>query len=104
MSPRKFIVLSVTLAGREDGGLNVSSDDLPGLILSGANREKIAAAIAPTIKAIFEHRGFREVVVHHGTPIADAMRPEGPERVHVRVEHASIETEQFVVEVAALAA
>jgi len=104
MSPRKFVVLSVTLVGREDGGLNVSSDDLPGLILSGSEREKIAAAIGPTIKAIFEHRGFRDIRVHHGTPVDDLLRPEAPRAVNVRVEHTGVETEQFVVELGALAA
>lgn len=106
MSLHKFIVLSVTLAGREDGGLNVSSQDLPGLILSGSNREQIAGAIAPTIKAILERRGFREVRVHHGTPLTEASKPEAAQDVDVdvHVAHTGIQTEQFVVEVETLAA
>ena len=104
MAPHTYIVLNVTLAGRSDGGLNVSSDDLPGLILSGSDRDKIAGAIAPAIKALLEHRGFRDVTVHHGTPIADVLRPEEPQAISVRVEHGGVETEQFVVEVGALAA
>jgi hypothetical protein len=104
MSPHTYIVLNVTLAGRDDGGLNVSSDDLPGLILSGSDRQLTAAAIAPAIKAIFEHRGFRDVMVHHGTPIEDLLPPKKPQSISVRVEHGSTETEQFVVEVSAQAA
>ncbi|HEY3778038.1 MAG TPA: hypothetical protein VGL35_08260 [Rhizomicrobium sp.] len=103
-SPHRYIVLSVTLAGREDGGLNVSSDELPGLILSGSDHEKTASAIVPAIKAIFEHRGFRDVRVHHGTPLGDVLRPEALQAISVHVEHGSTETEQFVVEVGALAA
>src|SRR5579871_6186341 len=103
MHPHQYIVLSVTLAGRQDGGLNVSSEVLPGLIPAGPDREMIAAAIAPTIKAIFEHRGFRDVRVHHGTPVSDLLNSD-KSRVDVRVDHGSVETEQFVVEVAALAA
>jgi len=104
MSARKFIILSVTLASREDGGLKVSSDDLPGLILSGSDRDKTAAAIAPTIEAIFEHRGFGGVRVHRGTPVTEALTPGDPQKVDVHIEHATVQTEQFVVEVAALAA
>jgi hypothetical protein len=104
MLAHKYIILSVTLAVREGGGLNVSSDDLPGLILSGPDREKIAAAIAPAIKAIFEHRGFGNVTVHHGTPVAEVLRPREPHAISIRVEHSSVETEQFVVEVGAVAA
>jgi len=102
MSPHTFIVLSVTLSGREDGGLNVSSDELPGLILSGSNREKIVAAIVPTIRAIFEHRGFRNVQVHHGTPVAAVLSSD--KDALIRGAHARGETEQFVIELGALAA
>ncbi|HTT85312.1 MAG TPA: hypothetical protein VMF67_17685 [Rhizomicrobium sp.] len=104
MAPHTYIVLNVTLASRLDGGLNVSSDDLPGLILSGSDRGKTVEAIAPAIKALLEHRGFRDVTVHHGTPVADALRPAAPRDISDRVEHDDVETEQFVVEVGALAA
>jgi hypothetical protein len=104
MSQHKYIILNVTLAGREDGGLNVGSDELPGLILSGPDRDKIAAAIAPAIKALFEHRGFPNVTVHRGIPVADVLRAHESGAVSVRVEHHGVETEQFVVGVGALAA
>jgi hypothetical protein len=104
MSPHKYLILNVTLANREDGGLNVSSDDLPGLILSGSDRDKIAEAIAPAIKALFEYRGFRDVTVHHGMSVANLFGPHEPRSATVRVEHNGVETEQFVVELGALAA
>jgi hypothetical protein len=104
MSPHRFIVVSVTLSGRDDGGLNVSSDELPGLILSGSNRETIAAAIAPTIVAIFEHRGFRNILVHRGTPVAAILSSDEAGHASVQGGVDRVETEQFVIELGALAA
>lgn len=103
---KKFIILTVTLVDRDDGGLSVSSDDLPGLIMSGSDKDKVAKAIAPAIRAIFEHRGFRNVVVHHGTPPSEILKKESPRNLDVHVEHSStgVQTEQFVVELSAAAA
>lgn len=42
----------VKIESRPDGGIRVSSDDMPGLILSGPNRKSILAAVAPAIEAL----------------------------------------------------
>lgn len=57
--------VKVTIEDREDGGVNVSSDDLPGLILSGSDRAGILAAIEPAARAILERKGesFSGVVI-----------------------------------------
>lgn len=86
-------VVTVTLEDREDGGLQVHSDDLPGLILSGANRAKVAAAIIPAIEAIFMHKGFKNVIVRPARPIQEVLRSKSPRDMNVHVHH-----EQFVVE------
>lgn len=39
--------LNVTLEIREDGGLRVRSDEMPGLILSGGDPAKVLADIIP---------------------------------------------------------
>lgn len=44
-----------TILTREDGGLRVSCDDEPGLILSGDDPEKVMASIWPALKAL-DHR------------------------------------------------
>lgn len=49
--------ISVTIENRDDGGVSVSSEDVPGLILSGRNRTAIIAAIEPAVRAILEHQG-----------------------------------------------
>lgn len=49
--------VKVTIESREDGGVSVSSEDLPGLILAGADRVRILAAIEPAARAILERKG-----------------------------------------------
>lgn len=44
--------VTVQFIPREDGGLNVSSPDLPGLILSGADASAVASAIPTAINAL----------------------------------------------------
>jgi len=51
------IIVSVELIDRNDGGLDVRSGDLPGLIISGVDREKVRAAIVPAIRALLQHGG-----------------------------------------------
>lgn len=49
--------IRLTFLRRPDGGLRVRSDDLPGLILSGADQEEVALNVGPAIKALLEHKG-----------------------------------------------
>lgn len=44
--------ITIKLLPREDGGVRVCSDDMPGLILSGADGLKVLAAIGPALAAI----------------------------------------------------
>lgn len=46
--------VTITLHLREDGGLRVSSEDLPGLILSGADPKKVSAAIYTAVRALMD--------------------------------------------------
>lgn len=64
MTNHDFSVVSVTMEDREDGGLFVYSEDLPGLILSGPDKDAICNCIAPAIEAIFRHKGYSYVSVH----------------------------------------
>lgn len=50
-------IIKVIVEDREDGGVCVRSDELPGLILSGSNRVAILKAIEPAARAILEHKG-----------------------------------------------
>jgi TctA family transporter len=86
-------VVTVTLQDREGGGLEVFSDDLPGLILSGPDRDKVAAAIIPAIEALFKYRGFERVRVRATTPVSQVLQSASPRDVDIHIQH-----EQFVVE------
>lgn len=49
--------ITIKLMSREDGGLRVCSDDVPGLILSGADPSKVCADIWPVVQALLAHNG-----------------------------------------------
>lgn len=64
-------VIKVFIEPREDGGIRVRSDDLPGLILSGKNRIAVLKDIEPAAKVLREHRSnfepFRIDAIFVGT-------------------------------------
>ena len=96
--PREMMVITVTLEDRPDGGLRVTSDILPGLILSGKNKHAICEAIAPAIRYLLEAQGLRIAAVHPSKTFAEVMRQPSPRNVDMHVQH-----EQFVVELEAAA-
>lgn len=55
-----LIVIGVRVENREDGGIRVSSSDLPGLVLSGKERTKVLASIDPAARAILQKMGLQE--------------------------------------------
>jgi hypothetical protein len=95
----RWLYLTVMLEDRDDGGLNVSCEDLPGLILSGSDKQKIFDAIAPAIQALLEFKGFKKVRVHHSSPLAEILKRESPRGmdVHVQAVGAPVKTELFSV-------
>jgi hypothetical protein len=87
-----YSVVTVTLEDRNDGGLRVYSDDLPGLLLSGPDKQNVCERIAPAIQALFEHKGVRVANVIPSQPIPDVMRQPSPRDLDMHVQH-----ETFVV-------
>jgi hypothetical protein len=83
---RQLTVVAVTLEDREDGGLRVHSEVLPGLILSGADKEAVCDSIGPAIKAIFEHKGYKIVGVYPDQPIPDVMKLPSPRTAGMHVQ------------------
>ncbi len=90
---RQLTIVSVTLEDRADGGIRVTSRDLPNLMLSGTKREAICAAIAPAIQAILERKGFKIVSVQPGRPFSEVLRDPSPRELSMHIQ-------QFVVELA----
>ena len=95
MTRQTFAVVTVTIEDREDAGLRVYSDDLPGLILSGSNKDAVFQNIAPAIRALFERKGLLDVTVHATRSLDDVLKNSSPRAVDMHVQH-----EQFVVEMA----
>jgi hypothetical protein len=89
---KHLAVVSVAIEDRGDGGLKVSSETLPGLILSGRDKKAVWEAIAPAIVAIFQRKG-KAVTVYPSRPFTDVMRQPSPRAVDMQVHQ-----EQFVVE------
>ena len=46
------MIVNVLIQDRPGGGIRVSSDELPGLILSGPDRVKVMAAIPAAVRAL----------------------------------------------------
>jgi hypothetical protein len=90
---RQLTIVSVTLEDRVDGGIRVTSHDLPNLMLSGTRREAICAAIAPAIQAILERKGLKIVSVQPERPFVEVLRGPSPRELSMHVQ-------QFVVELA----
>lgn len=87
-----FSVVTVTLEDRPgDDGLRVYSTDLPGLILSGSDRDAVCDAILPSIKAIFEHRGISDLHIYPARPLSEVLDQDGKRDVAMHIQ-------QFIVE------
>lgn len=50
-------IVNITLEDRPDGGLRVSSEELPGLILSGSNKGQVLSAIEPAVRTLLAMKG-----------------------------------------------
>lgn len=60
--------LRITIEDREDGGVRIYSDDMPGLILDGADRESVGACIIPAIDALRKmHAAFPAAPADQGS-------------------------------------
>lgn len=93
MRKHRFTVVNVTLEDREDGGLRVHSDDLPGLILSGSNRDDVWQAITPAITALLARSGVECIAVYSTKPLPEILEGSSPRDVDIHIVHG-----QFVVE------
>jgi hypothetical protein len=91
---QQVTVVTVELADREDGGLRVSSPTLPGLILSGRNKDEVCACIDPAIRSLFEGMGHKVNAIRETEPISLVMKTPSPRGVEMHVHHEKI----FVVE------
>lgn len=57
-SPKRFYLICER---REDGGLRVTSPEVPGLILSGADPREVLRDVAPAIDMLARHNGIEPI-------------------------------------------
>ena len=86
MHENEFATITVSLLDREDGGVRVQSDDLPGLILSGPNKEEVIHSIIPAMSALLDHLGFRDFHIYPSRTVSDIMESENPQNLDMHVQ------------------
>lgn len=79
------VICTVTFAKRPDGGMRVFSQDLPGLVLSHSDPDKVAADVWPAVKMLIERGATRrtpaapmEAVAWGSCKTCNSERPSSP--------------------------
>lgn len=80
--------ISIRISEREDGGIRVWSDDVPGLVLSGPDKDKVLGDIGPALKALVTHNGNIELREDH--PAARLFETSAAEITRLRTENAAM--------------
>ena len=78
MNTEDMTTVCVTIEDRKDGGLRVCSNELPGLILSGADQLAVMKRIAPAIAALFKAAKGLDVHVRPAKPLAEVLDGKNP--------------------------
>ena len=68
-----YWVIPVTLNDRPNGGVAVSCEQLPGLILAGEDRQSIVAALPNALRMLLEYMGYDPLLVVHEEPPTAAL-------------------------------
>ena len=89
----ELLRLTLSLQDREDGGLRISSVDVPGLHLSGADRARVWGLVPASLTGLLAaNRGLRVVQVY--LPAQEvALSGPSPRDVHVRANVKSVVVE-----------
>lgn len=81
MPDRLPIKIVVTFERREDGGLRVFSDDVPGFVLSHSDPRAVLDDVKPALERMLSHILDRDVVVSELSRLNEkAVEPIPPER------------------------
>lgn len=94
---KNLTTVCVMLEDRPDGGLRVHSTELPGLILSGADKRKVTEQIAPAISALLWHQRKIVATVTAARNLHDVLGEPSPRLVDMNVHS---QTLVFVVQLA----
>lgn len=80
-----YWAIPVTLNDRADGGVSVTCEDLPGLILSGPDREAVLASLPAAITMLLEYKGYKALKVVHEEPVDVLSKRPLPQDVNMKV-------------------
>lgn len=86
-----YIKVIVDFYTREDGGLRATSKDVPGLILSSADPDKLLADIAPAIEHIMKINHNIDVEMKPLTPARNYLEKQGVIRPDPKQAHSTVE-------------
>jgi len=89
MEPKtpRFKEICLTFEKREDGGLRVYSDDVPGFVLSHSDCHLVFSDIKPAIEAILSEIFSREVTVGPLEHLRDDLEDNGFIPIYAATEH-----------------
>src|ERR1019366_5781975 len=77
MADAPVVKVTVTFEPREDGGLYVYSDDLPGFVLSHLDAHAVLADIEPALSVFLSGQLDRNIVVKKVTDLKEALIRDG---------------------------
>jgi len=73
MSDTSVVRVTVTIERRDDGGLYVYSEDVPGFVLSHLDAHSVLADIEPALSVFLSDKLDRTVVAKQVTDLRDAL-------------------------------
>lgn len=94
MYQNETAIIRIVCEERGDGGVRVSSPDVPGLYLSGADRNAVFAEVGPAIQVLFKANHGIDVEWHPVVPSVDSMLTPSPDPTPVI---AAMQTGQFAI-------
>lgn len=83
-SESEFLIVTLKVEDRPDGGITVTADDVPGLLLSGADRRLIWSVVGLSVERLLR--------TNKGLHVVRALLPQeppggdGPQSVPIEVE------------------
>jgi hypothetical protein len=77
MSNESIVKITVTIEKRDDGGLYVYSDELPGFVLSHKNAQSVFSDIEPALSVFLSQKLDRTLAVRPLVGIREALEEKG---------------------------
>ena len=73
----QYLKVTVTFERRDDGGLRVWSDDVPGLLLSNPDANAVIGDVIPALETLFKHNRHMDVQFAPVTDVHSYLKEAG---------------------------